>query len=304
MAQAALILGATGRFGRKCAEAFQKAGWRVKTFDRAHGDLAKETAGVDVIVNGWNPAYPDWAAQVPALHAKVIHAAKTHDATVLLPGNVYVFGEITPAPWSEHSAHAATNPLGLIRARMEDAYRSSGVRTILLRAGDFIDTERSGNWFDAVMTKKLGRGTFVYPGDPDIDHAWAYLPDVARAAVALAEKRDALDRFTDVPFPGYTLSGHQMADAIAAVSGARIDLTKMSWWPVSLARPVWPMGRCLNEMRYLWNVPHSLDGTRFRALLPGFRDTPFMQALAATRPVMELSASPTSTRLTTAKRSA
>ncbi|MCF6316055.1 MAG: hypothetical protein L3J30_07185 [Marinosulfonomonas sp.] len=48
--------------------------------------------------------------------------------------------------------------MGRIRTEMEAAYRDSGVRTIILRAGDFIDTQASGNWFDKVMTPKLDKG--------------------------------------------------------------------------------------------------------------------------------------------------
>jgi hypothetical protein len=55
----------------------------------------------------------------------------------------------------------------------------------------------------------------------------------------------------------------------------------MSWLPLHLARPVWPMARCLVEMRYLWDTPHRLDGARLRALLPEFGVTPPETALAA-----------------------
>ncbi|SNT34623.1 hypothetical protein [Antarctobacter heliothermus] len=54
-----LILGGNGRFGRNAAEAFWNAGWRIRLFDRAEDDLAQAAQGADVIVNGWNPAYPD-----------------------------------------------------------------------------------------------------------------------------------------------------------------------------------------------------------------------------------------------------
>ncbi|MGR3760930.1 epimerase [Roseobacteraceae bacterium NS-SX3] len=284
MTQTALILGASGRFGRACSHAFAAAGWQVVPFDRNRDSLTQAAKGADVIVNGWNPPYPDWAAQVPALHDQVIRAAGESGAAVVLPGNVYVFGPDTPAPWSQHSPHAARNPLGQIRIRLEAAYRASGVQTILLRAGDFLDTQASGNWFDAVMTAKLAKGRFTYPGNPDLPHAWAYLPDLARAAAALAERRSTLPVFADIPFPGYTLTGRDMLAAINRVTGREARLSRMAWWPLQLARPVWPMGRCLLEMRYLWELGHSLDGTLFRQLLPEFRDTPLAEAMTAALP--------------------
>lgn len=284
MTQTVLILGASGRFGRNAATAFRQAGWTVVAFDRMRDDLQGAARRADVIVNAWNPPYPDWARQVPGLHAQVIEAAKAAGATVIVPGNVYVFGAETPAPWGPDTPHRATNPLGRIRIEMEAAYRASGVRTIILRAGDFLDTEASGNRFDQIMIKPLARGRFTYPGNPDIAHAWAFLPDLTRAAVALAERRKALQQFCDVTFPGYTATGRDIAQALTQVTGRQVTLKQMSWLPLHLARPFWPMAGCLLEMRYLWNTPHRLDGAVFDALLPEFRQTPLIQAVAQAIP--------------------
>ncbi|WP_278922745.1 sugar nucleotide-binding protein [Pseudophaeobacter profundi] len=279
MTQVALILGASGRFGRSAAEAFARAGWQVRRFQRGTQDLAEAASGAQVIVSCWNPAYPDWAAQVPELHRQVIAVAEASGATVIVPGNVYVFGPQTPSPWCENSSHAAQNPLGRIRIEMEKAYRASSAQVIVLRAGDYLDTEASGNWFDTMITAKLHKGKFSYPGRADIAHAWAYLPDVARAAVGLAEIRANLPRHLDVPFAGYTLSGQEMLSAINRHLRHPARLRQMSWLPLQLARPFWPLGRCLLEMRYLWNTPHSLSGGLLQQLLPDFRDTPLRQAL-------------------------
>ncbi len=278
MTQTVLILGATGRFGRNAAQQFSKAGWTVRKFDRSRDDLTNAAQGADVIVNAWNPAYTEWAKLVPALHDEVIRA------TVIVPGNVYVFGENTPGPWSETTPHGAQNPMGRIRIEMEAAYRRADVRTILLRAGDFIDIEPSGNWFDQFMTNKLNKGQFSYPGNPDIQHAWAFLPDLCRAAVMLAEMRDDLPAYADVAFPGITISGNDMAEALGQLTGQTLKLKRMSWAPLIIARPFWKMARHLLEMRYLWNTPHRLDGAGFARLLPDFRATPVDEALAMAIP--------------------
>lgn len=287
MTRTALILGGSGRFGRHMTRALVAEGWTCRGFDRDRDNLAEAAREVDLIVNGWNPPYPDWAEQVPRLHARVIEAARATGATVILPGNVYVFGDGTPGPWSETTPHRATNLLGRIRIEMEAAYRRSGVRTILLRAGDFLDTEASGNWFDAVMTRKLPRGVLTYPGDPQVAHAWAFLPDLARAGAQLATRRESLPVFADIPFPGYTLTGARMADLLDAMLPGGCRLRRMSWLPLQLARPVWPMARCLVEMRYLWSWPHELQGDLFRRTLPDFKETPVTEALrAAIAPVI------------------
>jgi nucleoside-diphosphate-sugar epimerase len=207
-------------------------------------------------------------------------AVRGTDTLVIVPGNVYVFGPGTPAPWSSSSPHAAQNPLGRLRVEMEAAYRDDDVGTLILRAGDFIDTRASGNWFDRIMIAKLDKGRFVYPGNPDIDHAWAFLPDLTAAAVALADKRETLDRFTEICFPGYTASGRALCEALNRATGRPVTLAPFAWHWLALAAPLSPMMRCLREMRYLWDTPHSLDGAAFEALLHDFTATPMDQALA------------------------
>ncbi len=280
MSGTVLILGASGRFGRHTAEAFWNRGWQVKTFDRQTEQLSTAAMGVDVIVNGWNPPYPAWEREVPLLTEQVIAAAKASGATVILPGNVYVFGHDAPAVLNETTPHAASNPLGRIRVEMEAAYRASGVPTILLRAGDYIDTEASGNWFDAVITAKSGRGTMVALGDVDAEHAWAWLPDLARAAVLLAERRETLSTFEDVSFPGFTLSFSALHRLCERATGRVQEVRRFPWLGIRMAGIFWPMGRCLVEMRYLWSKPHRLDGARFSALLPGFQGTDPSEAIA------------------------
>lgn len=281
MKKSVLILGSHGRFGRHAAEAFWNAGWSIRVFDRRRDTLDVAADHCDVIVNAWNPLYPDWAAQVAKLHEQVQQVACKTGATVIVPGNVYVFGPRTPAPWGVDSDHAAQNPLGRIRIDLEQSYRNSGVRTIFLRAGDFIDTEASGNWLDKIMLPGVAKGRFTYPGRTDIPHAWAYLPDLARAAVALAEMRDDLNIFEDVPFPGCTLTAEDIAATLSDIAGHAIATRRMSWVPLHIARPFWPMGRCLLEMRYLWDTPHWLDDTRFRQLCPEFVATPVPEVLQA-----------------------
>lgn len=281
MPQTVLILGATGRFGRHAADQFSKAGWSVRRFDRTCDDLNQTAEGAAVIVNAWNPPYPNWQGLVPELTAQVITAAKQTGATVIVPGNVYVFGADTPGPWSQATPHRAENPLGRVRIEMERAYRQSGVRTILLSGGDFIDTKASGNWFESTMLKTLPKGVFTYPGNPQINHAWAYLPDMCRAAVQLARVRDQLPVFADIPFPGYTLSGAEIAAGLGQVTGSPVRVKRMPWMALQLARPFWRMAPCLLEMRYLWDVAHRLDGTLLASLLPDFRATPLTEALEA-----------------------
>lgn len=280
MTNTVLILGSTGRFGRHTADAFETAGWTVRRFDRAREQLADAAKGADVIVAAWNPEYPQWGDLVPGLHAQVRAAARANNATVIVPGNVYVYGADTPGPWGADTPHNAQNPLGKIRRDMEAAYKADkGIRTIILRAGDFIDTKATGIWFDKIMLPTVPKGTLTYPGRVDAVHTWAFLPDLARAVVQLAKIRDELPDFSDIAFPGYAITGTQMAREIGDVLDMPMGVKTMAWWPMHFARPFMPVIKHLFEMRYLWDVAHTLDGGEFSRILPDFAITPIHVAL-------------------------
>ena len=284
MTKTVLILGSSGRFGRAALAAFSWAGWDTRTFNRATDKLEDAAWGADVIVNAWNPQYPQWANLVPELTRQVISVAKDTGATVIIPGNVYAFGANMPETLGAMTTKSPTGPLGEIRDQMERAYQEARVKTIVLRGGDFIDTQASGNWYDQVITAKIAKGKLSYPGPLDVPHAWAYLPDMAEVAVALAERRDTLPRFADIPFPGYTLTGHELHEALEKVLGSRLKLSKMSWLPIRIVKPFWSLAKHLLEMRYLWQVPHELAGDKLQDLIPEYTPTPLLEALSTSLP--------------------
>ncbi|MEO0389537.1 MAG: NAD-dependent epimerase/dehydratase family protein [Pseudomonadota bacterium] len=275
----ALILGASGRIGRHSAVAFRKAGWTVRTFDRARDDLTTSATGCHVIVNGWNPPnYHNWAQLVPQMTTDILAAAKASGAAVIIPGNVYHFGD-TPGIWSEATPAKPVSRKGKIRLDMERAFAASGVQTIVLRAGNFIDPDRQGCILSALYLRQLNKRVLDLPGPPSVRQAFCYVPDWARAAVALAERRNSLARFEDIPFPGHTLTANDLQTQAQDITGADFRTARFPWWFIRLAAPFSEMYRELFEMRYLWQTDHALDGAKFAKLLPDFQATPIDQAL-------------------------
>jgi nucleoside-diphosphate-sugar epimerase len=278
MEKTALILGASGGFGSASAAAFTAAGWRVTRYRRGT-DMAAAARGARVIVNAMNPPdYHDWARQVPAITEAVMGAARSSGARVLIPGNVYVFGD-EPGPWHAATPHRPVSRKGRIRAEMEARWRESGLPVTILRAGDFVDGARPGLVFDRVVLKDLAKGRITALGDPAAVRAHAYLPDLARAAVALADHPD-LPIFADIPFPGHAFSLNDLAAEIGRQTGRAPAIRRFPWWALGLAAPVWELARELGEMRYLYDHPHRLDGARLAELLPAFRATPFAEVVA------------------------
>jgi hypothetical protein len=133
-----------------------------------------------------------------------------------------------PALLAEDTPERPTNAKGRLRAAFEGEMRARAeagrFRAVVLRAGDFYGSGE-GSWLDLAIAKDLAKGRLVYPGPQNLPHAWAYLPDLARAFVAVAERsvQDGAPAFETLHFAGHTLTGGQLLDlreAAAADIGA------------------------------------------------------------------------------------
>ncbi|SDG00533.1 NAD-dependent epimerase/dehydratase family protein [Sulfitobacter delicatus] len=267
-----LILGANGKIGSHSAIAFADAGWSVRRYVRGT-DMTAAALGCDVLINGLNPpAYHDWDRIVPAITKQVIAAAQASGATVIIPGNLYNFGD-QAGVWSENTPQRPAARKGQIRVEMEEAYRAAGVRTVILRAGNFIDPNHNEDVMSSVLLRNIKRGVITLPGDASVMQAYAYVPDWARAALMLAEKRDSLATFEDVPFPGHAFTAEDLRHALEGIMGQHLKFKRFPWWAMALLSPVWELAQELSEMRYLYNTAHRLCSKKFDALLPDFRPT-------------------------------
>lgn len=281
MSGTVLILGASGKIGRNTAEAFWNAGWRVRLYDRTAGDMAAQAHGADVIVNGLNPPnYHNWATLIPAITNEVIAAARESGASVILPGNVYNFGD-TPGTWDESTPQRPVSRKGRIRKEMEETYAASGVQTIVLRAGNFIEPGGRDDMMAMLYCRTLPKGKLTLPGGRDVVQAFCYLPDWARAAVMLAERRETLAQFEDIPFEGHAFTFDDLHSTLEAETGRKLQVTAFPWAIMSLLSPVMELARELREMRYLWDTPHRLSGEKLTRLLPEFHATPLDEVLRA-----------------------
>lgn len=284
MAQTVLILGAHGKIGSHSARAFAAAGWNVRHYDRKSGDMARAAQGVDVIINGLNPPdYHDWARIIPEITREVIGAAERSGALVVIPGNVYNFGS-EGGVWSEQTAHRPETRKGRIREQMERTYEASGVKTLILRAGNFITPDRRDDVLGLIYLRPLARGKIMVPGATDVMQAFCYVPDWARAAVMLSEQRARLSHFEDIPFPGHSFSAEDLRDWFSQRLQRELSFTRFPWWAVALSSPFWEMARELLEMRYLWNTSHRLSDAKFAQFLPSFESTPLDAVFEASLP--------------------
>lgn len=308
-----LILGARGRFGLAAVRAFAAAGWRVLAQVRPgasipEGGTPKANAGVEwlatdladmralaeaaqgarVVVHAINPPYTNgaWQAQALPMLDAALQLCRKLDATLMLPGNVYNFGTKMPAVLRESTPQEACTVKGRVRIAMEERLRASGVRSVVIRAGDFFGAGR-GTWFDVALTSKLRKGVFTYPGTLGVSTPWAYLPDLARTFVAVAERRSQLPVFAVLHFAGHGVTGSRWLDLLTPIAqtqglvkpGAALRSAGMPWWLIRIGALWNPAWAALQEMRYLWSRPHALANDALVALIGPEPHTPLDQAL-------------------------
>lgn len=282
MAQTALVLGASGGFGGQVALALQGAGWTVRRYQRGT-DMGQAAKGADLIVNGLNPpAYHNWDKLIPEITASVLAAGKASGATLLVPGNVYPYG-VEPGPWGPDTPHRPVSRKGRIRAEMEAQYRKAsthGQRTILLRGGDFLLPEAPQMLMNRVILGKVAKGVVTSLGDPDALHAYAYLPDMASAAVALVALGERLPVYADIPFAGHAFTISDLAARISRLLARPIRTKHFPTWLFTVTSPFWELARELREMLYLSSFPHALDPAPLRQWLPDWQDTPLDEVIA------------------------
>ena len=303
-----LVLGAGGRFGAAAVDAFAAAGWRVLAQARRAparlpagarhlaidlagvGALAAAAGGARVVVHAVNPLYTRWEAEALPLARQGMDVAERLGARFLLPGNVYAFGAGMPPLLRPDTPEAPTTRKGEIRRDLEAglaARAATGrLRSVVVRAGDFYGAG-TGSWLDLAIAKSVASGRLVYPGPLDRAHAWAYLPDFAAACAAVAA-RDDLPPHARLHFEGHTLTGAELLAGLERAARA-LDIAPargfrrgtMPWALLRAAGVVVPMWREIAAMRYLWEVPHALDGAALARAIGSVPRTPLDTALAA-----------------------
>ena len=292
---------AAGRLGHALSLAFAEAGWQVRAQSRKDlpADLASHPGvmllrcdaldvaalkaaaqGAQVVVHALNPPYDQWDRLALPLADAAIATARAASALLMLPGNVYNFGREMPPVLTTATPERGDTAKARTRIELEARIAAStGLDSLVVRAGDFFGGSDAGTWLDLAMATRLASGRLVYPGEMDAQHAWAYLPDLAQAFVRLAGQRAQIRGARRVHFAGHAVDGHAMRRALSEVVGRELKVQAFPWWLFRLAAPFKPVWREVLTMNYLWRRPHRLDDASLRELIGPVPSTPLVEAL-------------------------
>jgi nucleoside-diphosphate-sugar epimerase len=305
----ALVLGATGGVGGETAAALARRGWTIRALARdtvkglakhpdwqwVKGDALDTAAvvaaaeGARIIVHAVNPpGYKAWNRLVLPMLESSIAAARASGARILLPGTIYNFGPDAFPVLGEEAPQNPTTRKGAIRVALEarlEAVAVEGVRSLILRAGDYFGPRPGNGWFNQGMVTPGKPVTGVtYPGARGIGHAWAYLPDVGETFARLAEREGELGPFARFHFAGHwDHDGGQVVQAIRIAMGdPDIKVTPLPWTFLPLIAPFNETMRELIEMRVFWRNAVALDNARLVHFLGEEPHTPLNRAVRDT----------------------
>lgn len=258
---------------------------------RAVGDAMDPAWAIEAAVSAsvvyqcLNPPYHQWPQLFPTLQRNVTRAAQAADATLVVMDNLYGYGPTGGLPLTEDLPHAATGAKGRTRAAMARellaAHAAGEVRATIGRASDYFGPR--------ALVSAMGERVF-YPllagkkaqiiGNPDTQHSYAYVPDIARGLVALGERDEALGEVWHLPH-SEAITTREFVRRAAAALGVNAGLQSL---PKPLARLIGLFNRDVRELIELWyefDEPFVVDDSKFRGAF-GVLPTPLDDAIGAT----------------------
>jgi nucleoside-diphosphate-sugar epimerase len=297
----ALVLGASGGVGGETARALIAHGWSVRGLTRTprsgdgidwiigdamdRDDVLRAAEGVRAIVHAVNPpGYRNWAKLVLPMIDNSIAAAQANDARLALPGTIYNYDPAATPLAAPDSPQRPSTRKGAIRRDMEARIEASGLRALILRAGDFFGPRPGNSWLSqGMVTPGKPVTSILLPGTRGVGHAWAYLPDVGETFARLLDRDADLPRFARYHFAGHwDADGLELAEAIQRVTGRRAKLRHMPWRLLPLIAPFNPTMREMIEMEAYWQHPVALDNASLIEMLGEEPHTSLDEAMRAT----------------------
>lgn len=236
-------------------------------------DVVRAMTGAEqaVITIGFEYSGKVWGEAWPKATANFIAAAEATRARIVHIDNMYMYGPQKAhenAPLHEDLPLTASGRKPAVRSettRMwQKAAREGRIRWASLRAPDFYGAGVDRSHIGETGLGRLAQGkAAMLLMQPDQPHAFAYVPDIARAAVTLLDAPDdAYNQVWHVPCAP-TRTPRQLLQIGADALGQKLKLMAM---PTIMLRAIGvfsPFLRECVEMRFTWNQPYHVDATKF-----------------------------------------
>ncbi|MEY2759687.1 MAG: hypothetical protein RIR33_3465 [Pseudomonadota bacterium] len=220
-----------------------------------------------VVTIGFEYRSEIWQSAWPRAMAALLEAAEVTGTRVVFIDNMYMYGP-QDAPLHEDVPLTSYGRKPAVRAEItrmwQKAAREGRVRWAALRAPDFYGPGvRNSHMGDTGLARVAQGKAAQVIMSPDLPHAYAYVPDIGRAAVTLLDAPDdAFNQAWHVPCaPAKTPRAILQIGADAA--GVPLKIMAMPPLMLRMLALLAPALRELYEMRFTWNRPYQVDATKF-----------------------------------------
>ena len=232
-------------------------------------DVKRAMSGASqvVVAIGFEYVTPVWRTAWPKAMATLLSAAENANTRVVFIDNMYMYGPQDVAlhedvPLADYGRKPAVR--AAITRMWQQAAREGRVRWAALRAPDFYGPGvRTSHMGDSGLARVAQGKAAQVLMSPDLPHAFAYVPDIARAVVTLLDAPDdAFSQTWHVPC-AKAKSPRQMLQIGADAAGVKLKMMVMPTLMLRLLGVFAPMMRELIEMRFTWNRPYHVDSAKF-----------------------------------------
>lgn len=257
--------------------------------------LNRIAADKDFIFHGINYPYNKWFGNMDTATQKIIDAAGPRkNSTIILPGNVYNFGN-TAEPIREDSTPNPCTRKGQLRveieAMLEQAANAGKCRVMNVRLPDFWGPNVLNEGVKPIFENALNGKALPWIVNVDIPHQSVYTKDAAEIIVRLLLRDWAMQTQLTSAGKAYEVwnyggttvpSIRSWFGEISALTGKPLTVQVYSRFMISLLGLFMPVLREVKEMLYLYENTILLDDQKVRTLFPDFSPTPMKQALTET----------------------
>lgn len=257
----------------------------VDALDRQSVEQALHGAQRVFVTTGLEYNLKVWQRDWPILIDNVIAGAKVTNAKLIFIDNIYLYG---PAPLqnpiTEEHPRKPVSRKGLVRLglveKLEEA-EYDGLDVLIVRCADFYGPKVDSSGITMAIEAMVKSKTGYFMGDPKTRHTYSYVPDIARASVALAIADDTYSQTWHAPSAA-ALTGNELMTLVEETMGKKGKWKTMSRNSMLLMGVFIPILRELREMMYQFESDYVFDSSKFASRFPDFKLTSYEEGIKAT----------------------
>ena len=220
-----------------------------------------------VVAIGFEYSGKVWKTMWPRAMSNLVEACTASRVRMVFVDNLYMYGPQSDA-LRENMPLTSFGVKPAVRAEITRIWKSATdagrVKVAALRAPDFYGPRVSLSHLGDVGFGAVAKGKaamLIIP--PDTQHAFAYVPDIARGVATLLDAPDdAFGQAWHIPCAPLS-TPRQILELGAKAIGQKLRLRSVPLWLLPAAGLVSPFLSEVAEMRFTFDRPYNVDSRKF-----------------------------------------